>query len=72
MTYINIISAVLLIASVLIQNRGASLSNVLGGDSESFYSRRGFDKVIYTFTIVLAIIFVGSVLAKLMLSSMGS
>ncbi|MBD3300098.1 MAG: preprotein translocase subunit SecG [Candidatus Moranbacteria bacterium] len=69
LTYVNIISAVLVVVCVLIQNRGASLSNVFGGDSEAFYTRRGFDKIIYTVTIVLAIVFVGSVLARLMLLS---
>ncbi|MBD3245299.1 MAG: preprotein translocase subunit SecG [Candidatus Moranbacteria bacterium] len=65
---VNIISAVLIIASVLLQSRGSGLSGTFGGESESFYTRRGFDKILFTFTIIIMIVFVGSVLARLILS----
>ena len=67
--YVHIISAVLIIAFVLLQNRGTGLSEVFGGGSESYYTRRGFDKVLFVGTIVLAGIFVGSALAKSILVS---
>ncbi|MBD3238663.1 MAG: preprotein translocase subunit SecG [Candidatus Moranbacteria bacterium] len=62
---INIVSAALIVAAVLLQARGSSASGVFGGDSESFYTRRGLDKVLFTSTIVLVIIFIGSVLGQL-------
>ena len=65
--FINITSAILIIISVLLQNRGASLSGALGGDAESYYVRRGADKVLFSATIILAILFVGSILAKSMI-----
>jgi preprotein translocase subunit SecG len=63
-TIIIIVTSILLVASVLLQNRGSGTSGVFGGDSESYYSRRGFDKILFSTTIILSIIFVGSVLAK--------
>lgn len=66
--YIHVISAVLIIVFVLLQNRGTGLSEVFGGGSESYYTRRGFDKVLFVGTIALAGIFVGSALAKTILA----
>jgi protein translocase SecG subunit len=63
-TILNIASAILIIIAILLQNRGSSLSGALGGDAESFYTRRGADKVLFTATIILGILFAGSVLAQ--------
>lgn len=51
--------AVLLIIFILLQERTSGLSGVLGGDSEGgFYqTRRGLEKMIFSGTIVLAIVF---------------
>lgn len=51
--------AVLLIVFILLQERTSGLSGVLGGDSEGgFYqTRRGLEKIIFSGTIVLAIVF---------------
>ncbi|MEA3273456.1 MAG: preprotein translocase subunit SecG [Patescibacteria group bacterium] len=62
--YINIISAVLIIICVLLQNRGSGLSGTFGGDSESYYTRRGMDKVLLITTIILLIVFISSTLLR--------
>jgi len=62
--YIHTISAIFIIVFILLQNRGTGLSEVFGGGSESYYTRRGFDKVLFVGTIILAGLFVGSALAK--------
>lgn len=51
--------AVLLIIFILLQERTSGLSGVLGGDSEGgFYqTRRGLEKIIFSGTIVLALVF---------------
>lgn len=67
-TFLNISTALLIIICVLLQNRGASLSQTLGGDSESYYTRRGFDKILFKATIVIGIIFAGSILARLVIT----
>lgn len=65
--YIQIIVSILLIVSVLLQQRGASIGGAFGGDnfSSTFYKRRGIEKFLFQATIVLAIIFVSSTLLAL-------
>ncbi|TXG77265.1 preprotein translocase subunit SecG [Patescibacteria group bacterium] len=64
---VTIVSAVLMIACILLQARGASLGAGFGSSGELFTTRRGIDKSLYEVTIVLAVIFVMSILANLML-----
>lgn len=58
-------SAILLILLVLLQQRGASLGAGFGGSGELNTERRGLEKSLYNTTIVIAIIFVFSILAIL-------
>lgn len=60
-------SAILLILLVLLQQRGASLGAGFGGSGELFTERRGLEKSLYNATIVLAVIFVVSILAILII-----
>lgn len=46
-----------LIASVLLQSRGAGLGATFGGDSSVYRSRRGIEKRLFQFTVILAIAF---------------
>ena len=46
-----------LIASILLQARGAGLSSAFGGDSAVYRSRRGIEKRLFQFTVLLAILF---------------
>lgn len=64
-----IIVSVLLIISILLQNKGAGLSGTFGGDMGGYYSKRGFDKFLTRFSIFLAIIFIGLAIASLMVGS---
>jgi preprotein translocase subunit SecG len=57
---ITIISAVLLTILILLQTRGASLGAGFGGSGELFTARRGVDKSMHQVTIILAILFIGS------------
>ncbi len=58
--YIQIVLSVLLIAAILLQQRGSSLGGAFGGDnfSASFHKRRGAELFLFRLTIVLAILFV--------------
>ena len=58
---ITIVSAVLMIILILLQSRGASLGAGFGGSSELYTARRGVDKTIYQATIIMAIVFVVSI-----------
>jgi preprotein translocase subunit SecG len=47
-----------LMASILLQTRGAGLGATFGGDSSVYRSRRGIEKRLFQFTVVLAVLFV--------------
>ena len=50
--------SVALMASILLQARGAGLGAAFGGDSSVFRSRRGIEKRLFQFTVVLTLLFV--------------
>jgi preprotein translocase subunit SecG len=52
-----IIVSVALIGAILLQARGVGLSGTFGGDSSVYRSRRGVERRLWQFTIVLAILF---------------
>lgn len=62
-----IASACLMILAILLQSRGASLGAGFGASGELFTTRRGLEKNLYDTTIILAVVFVGSLLASLMI-----
>ena len=53
-----LIVSVALIFSVLLQARGAGLGGTFGGDSSVYRSRRGVERRLWQFTIVLLALFV--------------
>lgn len=59
-----------MILAILLQQRGASLGAGFGSSGELYTTRRGFDKSLFETTIVLAVIFVGSILVGLVLPSL--
>jgi preprotein translocase subunit SecG len=65
--YVTIASAVLMTLAVLLQQRGASLGAGFGSSGELFTTRRGVDKSLFDTTIVLAVIFVGSLVVGLLI-----
>jgi len=62
---ISFISGVLLVLSVLIQNRGQSLGASFGGDSGFYRSKRGAELVVFNATIVFSIVFVLSIILSI-------
>ncbi len=52
-----IIVSVALMVAILLQARGTGLSGAFGGDSAVYRSRRGIERRLWQFTIVLAILF---------------
>ncbi len=57
---IEIVSAVLLVGAILLQNRGSGLGAAFGGTGNTYNVRRGAERTIFLATIVLAIVFLGS------------
>lgn len=59
-----VLVAIALMASILMQARGAGLGAAFGGDSSVFRSRRGIEKRLFQFTVALAVLFVLFALAN--------
>ena len=53
-----IILDIALIVAILMQARGTGLSGTFGGDSAVYRSRRGIERRLWQFTIVLLVLFV--------------
>ncbi len=54
-----IIVSIVLILVVLMQTKGSSFSGAFGGDTSSIYrTRRGIEKILFQFTIGVAVVFV--------------
>ena len=62
-----LISAVLSILLILLQQRGASLGAGFGASGELYTTRRGLDKSLFSATIVFVLIFVLSILGLLLI-----
>lgn len=60
-------SAILMILAILLQQRGASLGAGFGSSGELYTTRRGLDKNLFEVTIILAVVFLLSILAGLLL-----
>ena len=58
--YIQIILSILLIASILLQQRGSSIGGAFGGDnfSSAFHKRRGAELFLFKFSAGIAVLFV--------------
>ncbi|NJC97309.1 MAG: preprotein translocase subunit SecG [Anaerolineae bacterium] len=64
-----IIISVLLIASVILQSKGAGLGGLTGADAGSvFTARRGIERTLFWVTIVLSVVFFALVITLLLVS----
>ncbi len=65
---IQIILAVLVIISILLQQRGSGLSTAFGGDGNIYRTKRGVEKSIFRATIVLTILLAASAVLNVITS----
>ncbi|MBX2866662.1 preprotein translocase subunit SecG [Candidatus Kaiserbacteria bacterium] len=67
--YAQIILSILLVAAVLLQQRGSSLGGAFGGDnfSATFSKRRGAELFLFKFSMVVGVLFVLSAILSLAL-----
>jgi len=64
--FAQIISAILLVLSILLQQKSVGLSATFGGGGEGAFSKkRGVDKLLENATVFFAIVFFGSAIAHL-------
>ena len=50
---------ILMALVILLQQRGTTLGGAFGGEGSVYRARRGIEKILFYFTVVLAILFVG-------------
>ncbi|MBR2864627.1 preprotein translocase subunit SecG [Candidatus Saccharibacteria bacterium] len=62
---ITLISAILSILLILLQQRGASLGAGFGASGELYTTRRGLEKSLFVTTLVLVLIFISSIIGLL-------
>jgi protein translocase SecG subunit len=55
---VHIFITILLIASILLQQRGTGLGDAFGGDTAVYTSRRGVEKLLYYLSIIFGSTFV--------------
>lgn len=63
LTITHVASALLLIVTILLQQRGTGLSGVFGGEGNVYRTKRGIEKLLFRASIALSILFIGSALA---------
>lgn len=64
-----IVVSALLIVSILLQNRGSGLSATFGGDFGGYYTKRGMEKFLLYFSVILSIFFLGLSIASFIVSN---
>jgi len=69
--YVQVIVSILLVIGILLQRSEAGLGSAFGMDgmSGARYTRRGFEKLLFNATIVIAILFAVSTIASLFFRS---
>jgi len=67
LSVIQLICAVLLIAVILLQQKGSGLGAAFGGSAAVYTTRRGIDRILFQFTIVVAVLFFAVSLAIVMI-----
>lgn len=66
LTIINLVTAVLLIIAILLQQKGAGMGAAFGGSGSVYTTRRGLDRTLFQATIVLSVVFFATAIAFLL------
>ena len=64
-----IVLAILLLITILMQQKGSGLGGAFGGGDAVYQTRRGAEKFLFRATVVLAILFFGIALTRIILSA---
>ena len=67
--YVQITLSILLVAAVLLQQRGSSLGGAFGGDnfSATYHRRRGAESFLFKLSVALGILFVAAAFISLVI-----
>lgn len=62
-----IVISVLLITTILFQQRGAGLGGAFGGEGGTYFKKRGAEKFLFTATVVLSVLFILSAIIRMVI-----
>ena len=65
---VQIVISILLILTILLQQKGSGLGMAFGGDSSVYRTKRGAEKFIFRLTIALTVLFLLSALANIFIN----
>jgi len=68
-TIIQLVVAILLTVSILLQNRGSGLSSAFGGDFGGYYTKRGMEKFLFYLSMALGAIFIVLAIATIVIAN---
>lgn len=68
LTIFTTVVSLLLIIVVLLQQRGSGIGRAFGGGDAVYRTRRGAEKFLMIFTIILAVLFAGGAIANILLA----
>jgi protein translocase SecG subunit len=68
LTYSQILLSVLLVAGILLQQKGSGLGSALGGSNIEYSTKRGAEKFIFWATIVVAVLFLALSVVRIYVS----
>ncbi len=63
LTIFQVVISILLIITILVQEKGVGLSASFGGGGEFYRSKRGIDRLLFIVTIVFSILFIATSVA---------
>ncbi len=66
---VQIVISILLIITILLQQKGSGLGSAFGGDGAVYRTKRGAEKAIFRLTIILSILFLATALANLFIGN---
>lgn len=67
MEYVQIVLGIALIALILLQSKGTGLGSTFGGDMGFYGTKRGAEKMLFILTIVVATLFMISLIVSIIL-----
>lgn len=68
-TIIQLVVAISLVISILLQNRGSGLSSAFGGDFGGYYTKRGMEKFLFYLSAVLGVVFIALSIAIVVIAN---
>jgi len=68
-TIVQLVVAILLTVSILLQNRGSGLSGAFGGDFGGYYTKRGMEKFLFYLSMSLGATFIILAIATIVIAN---